>query len=98
MHIVRRIKKFSHIHVANVMHTMGFRWAYKRCPHNIVLMVEGVPKHELEEILRRLENVPVPKAKDKGGAFSNILRRIWGQSGLGSWRKVQVMDDIVAMG
>jgi len=55
MHIVREMKKYSDIRVANAMYKLGWFWKKpKRRPTNIVRMVEGLPRCDLERILAEL--------------------------------------------
>lgn len=54
--IVREIKRFGHIKVANEMYWLGYRWDKPhRRPTNIEVMLESVPRHHLEIILQRLK-------------------------------------------
>jgi len=56
MHIVRKIKKYSPIRVANAMGYLGYYWKNpNRTPTNIDIMVMGVPKTDLIQILKYLE-------------------------------------------
>ena len=58
MHIVREIKKYNHIQVANAMFEAGYYWDKpKRRPKNIEKMVMGLPRCKLEEILGYLRTV-----------------------------------------
>ena len=53
--IVRRIKAFHHIKVANAMGAMGYCWQNpKHRPTNIERMVQGLPRVKLEELLATL--------------------------------------------
>lgn len=55
-HIVRSIKKYHHVRVANAMSALGWGWKNpKRRPTNIERMLEGVPRIDLVLILRHLE-------------------------------------------
>lgn len=54
MHIVREMKKFGHVRVANTMFALGWRWR-KRRPINIERMVQGLPRCHLEQILNMLQ-------------------------------------------
>lgn len=55
MHIVREMKKFGDISVANVMTGFGWKWTKKR-PTSIDKMVEGLPRCELVRILNKLKS------------------------------------------
>ena len=58
MRLVREMKKYSHIQVANVMGAMGYYWSpSKHRPHNIEKMVEGLPRHVLETIVSKLNGM-----------------------------------------
>lgn len=50
MHLVREMKKYGHVRVANAMYAIGYSWPRRR-PTNIERMVEGVPRCALEQIL-----------------------------------------------
>lgn len=54
--IVKSIKRYNHIYVANVLSGLGYYWksAHRR-PTNIERMVEGISRVELEHILAELE-------------------------------------------
>ena len=55
MHIVRQMKKYNHIQVANAMFKAGYSWRNpKRRPKNIERMVMGLPRVVLDEILGHL--------------------------------------------
>ena len=57
MHIVRKIKEYSHIQVANAMYAMGYVWRRpNQRPTNIEKMVQGLPKHELQKLLATLKS------------------------------------------
>lgn len=56
MHVVREIKKYGDILVANAMHKIGWTWQNpKRRPTNIEKMVEGLPRCDLDRILMELQ-------------------------------------------
>ena len=55
MHLVRAMKQYSDVRVANAMSACGWSWKNPRCrPHNIERMVDGLPRCELERILNVL--------------------------------------------
>lgn len=48
--VVRSIKKYNHVRVANAVHSAGYRWKNPfRRPHNIEKMLERLPRHDLVE-------------------------------------------------
>jgi len=51
--LVRQIKYFHHIQVANAMSAMGYYWPKKRPTHS-ERMVEGLPRPRLQELLTTL--------------------------------------------
>ena len=56
MGLVRKMKQYTQIQVANVMGAMGYYWEpHKRRPHNIEKMVQGLPRVKLEEIVEKLK-------------------------------------------
>lgn len=55
--IVKKIKRHNHIMVKNAMWQLGWGWRNpKRAPTNIEVMLIGVPKPALIEILAILES------------------------------------------
>ena len=55
MHIVRELKKYNAIRIANAMYAVGYRWKRPRnIPTNIDRMVQGLPRCDLERILREV--------------------------------------------
>lgn len=56
MHIVREMKKYGHVRVANAMFALGWIWTNpNRRPHNIERMVQGLPRCELLRLLNQLQ-------------------------------------------
>lgn len=56
MHLVRKIKSYNEIQVANILSELGYFWKNpKRRPNNIEKMVESLPRHVLEAIVKKLE-------------------------------------------
>ena len=56
MRFVRKIKSYNEIQVANILSELGYFWKNpKRRPKNIEKMVEGLPRHVLEVIVKKLE-------------------------------------------
>lgn len=54
--IVRSIKKYNHVAVANAVSEIGWGWHNpKRRPTNIERMLVGIPRQELVRILAILE-------------------------------------------
>ena len=57
MHLVREMKKFGHIRVANAMGALGWYWKNPRNrPTNVERMVQGLPRIDLERILNKLQD------------------------------------------
>ena len=54
MHLVREMKKYGQVKVANAMSALGWSWKHAR-PTNIERMVQGLPRCHLENILRALQ-------------------------------------------
>lgn len=55
MKLVRQMKEYGDIRVANALYGLGYRSANpRRRPTNIEKMVEGLPRHVLQSILDRL--------------------------------------------
>lgn len=55
MKLVREMKKYGHIRVANAMYSVGRWWRNpRRIPTNIEHMVMDVPRIELEQVLNIL--------------------------------------------
>ena len=80
--IVRAIKKYNHVRVANAVHSAGYRWKNPfRRPHNIEKMLERLPRHDLVYILKNLQTEPLvsnyfsPLAKTRG-IVDKIIRKI----------------------
>lgn len=72
-HIVRLIKEYSSIEVANAMSACGWHWnPPHRRPTNIESMLSGVPSCELYRILGALQQSP-PVSK---GIFG-IIAKTW---------------------
>lgn len=56
MHIVREIKKYNEVLVANAMYAIGYSYDNpKNRPTNITKMVEGIPRCDLLKILEELK-------------------------------------------
>lgn len=56
MHIVRKIKTYHPFYVSNAMSYLGYYWKNpNRTPTNINIMLMGVPKTDLIQILKYLE-------------------------------------------
>lgn len=56
MHLVREMKKYGEVRVANAMAVVGFEWKNpKHRPKSIERMVEGLPRCELKRILNALQ-------------------------------------------
>lgn len=56
MHLVREMKKYGEVRVANAMAVVGFEWKNpKHRPKNIERMVDGLPRCELKRILNALQ-------------------------------------------
>lgn len=52
MKLVRAIKKYDHIKVANALLELGYSWSKaSHRPTNVEKMVEGLPRNELEQLL-----------------------------------------------
>lgn len=52
MKLVRAIKKYDHVKVANALWELGYEWRNPhRRPTNVEKMVEDLPRHELEQLL-----------------------------------------------
>lgn len=55
MHLVREMKEFGDVRVANAMFSLGWEWRNpRRRPTNIDRMVQGLPRCELVKILNVL--------------------------------------------
>ena len=55
MKLVRAMKKYGHIQVANAMGAIGYAWKNPRHrPTNIERMVQGLPRCVLKQIIDRL--------------------------------------------
>ena len=55
MHLVREMKKYGDVRVANALSECGWTWKNpRRRPKNIERMTEGMPRCELERILNAL--------------------------------------------
>lgn len=52
--LVREMKIYNHIQVANAMYACGYFWKNSRRSTNIERMVQGLPRCELERILSKL--------------------------------------------
>jgi len=56
MHLVREMKKYGDVRVANAMFSLGWHWKNARHrPTNIERMVQGLPRCDLERILQVLQ-------------------------------------------
>lgn len=54
--IVRSIKKYNHVQVANALWKLGYGWRNpKHRPTNIERMVNGLPRQDLVQVLAILE-------------------------------------------
>lgn len=54
--IVRSIKKYNHVHVANALWKLGYGWRNpKHRPTNVERMVNGLPRQDLVLVLAILE-------------------------------------------
>ena len=54
--IVRSIKKYNHVHVANALWKLGYGWRNpKHRPTNVERMVECLPRQVLIQLLAILE-------------------------------------------
>lgn len=55
MHLVRAMKQYGEVRVANAMYACGWAWkSPKRRPKNIERMVEGLARCDLERVLAEL--------------------------------------------
>lgn len=60
MHLVRVMRRYSEIQVANILAEMGYYWSpTKRRPKNIEKMVQGLPRCDLEVIVQKLKRYDV---------------------------------------
>ena len=72
--IVRAIKKYNHVRVANAVYSAGYRWKNPfRRPHNIEKMLERLPRHDLVYILKHLQTEPLARTR---GIVDKIIRKI----------------------
>ena len=56
MKLVREIRIFGHIRVANAIYAEGYEWRNpKYRPRNIDVMLEGLPRITLVRVLNRLK-------------------------------------------
>lgn len=56
-HVVREIKKYHHIEVANALNYLGWYWEKpNRRPTNIEVLCSGIPKGDLLRLLNRLRS------------------------------------------
>lgn len=57
MHLVREMKKYGHVQVANAIYAVGYRFRNPNCiPHNIEKMLQGLPRIVLARILNKLRS------------------------------------------
>lgn len=79
--LVRKMKMYHYIDVANVMHSIGYRWNPPSSrPTNVEKMVEGIPRCDLERILSALQRSgekPLRRGAGQSGAFA-ALAMLWG--------------------